>query len=103
MALTTQTQLGTHQFYGPHPNATTLPVQSGVYIITRIVDNLHEIIDVGESHNISERIPSHNRINQWNHVSNNAFHVWTLVADESQRMIIEKAHRLAYNPVCGVR
>lgn len=103
MALNTQTSLGSHQFTGPHLDAQSLPAQSGVYIITKLVNNLHQIIDVGESHNIAGRIPHHDRMYQWNRVSNNEFHVWTLLANESQRMIIEKAHRLAYNPVCGVR
>lgn len=103
MALTTQTQLGMHQFNGPHQNASSLPAQSGVYIITRLVNGAYQIIDVGESHNIAERIPSHDRMTQWNSVSGNAFHVWTLLADEANRMLIEKAHRLAYAPVCGER
>jgi hypothetical protein len=103
MALTTQTQLGNHQFNGPHRNAISLPIRSGVYVITRLVNNMHEIIDVGESGDISQRIPNHERTNQWNRVSGNAFHVWTLLADEANRMVIERAHRLAYNPVCGER
>lgn len=103
MALSTQTKLGAHQFYGPHRNASTLPARSGVYVITRLISNKHEIIDVGESHNIAQRIPSHDRTKQWNRVSGGVFSVWTLLASEPQRMIIEKAHRLAYDPVCGVR
>lgn len=103
MALTTQTLLGSHQFHGPHRNAASLPNASGVYLITRLVNGIHEIIDVGESHDVSRRIPNHDRMNQWDRVSGNAFHVWTLIANEASRMSIEKAHRIAYNPICGVR
>lgn len=105
MALTTKTTLGTHQFAGPHRDASTLPNRSGVYLITRLQNGngLHEVIDVGESHNIAERIPNHDRMAQWNLASGNSFHVWTLLADEAGRMLIERAHRFAYNPVCGVR
>jgi len=103
MALTTQTHLGTHQFNGPHANASFLPSLSGVYIITRAVNNQHEIIDVGESGNIAQRIPDHERMGQWERVASNGFHVWTLPADETQRMLIEQAHRIAYNPTCGER
>lgn len=103
MALNTKTYLGNHQFAGPHRSAVELPRQSGVYLITMLVKGTHQIIDVGESHNIAERISSHDRMMQWNRVSQNAFHVWTLLADEAERMIIEKAHRLAYSPVCGLR
>lgn len=103
MALNTNTNLGSHQFTGPHRNATSLPPQSGVYIITRLDNDLHTVIDVGESDNIAQRIPNHDRMNQWEAVTTNGFHVWTLLANASERMLIERAHRLAYQPVCGVR
>jgi excinuclease UvrABC nuclease subunit len=103
MALTTQTQFGAHEFHGPHLNANSLPNHSGVYLITRLVNNQHEVIDVGESASIARRIPNHDRMRQWERVASNGFHVWTLFADETQRMLIEQAHRLAYNPVCGER
>lgn len=103
MALLTQTYLGKHQFDGPHGNASVLPALSGVYIITRSVNNQHQIIDVGESGNIAQRILNHDRMHQWNTNAREGFHVWTLLADELQRMLLEKAHRLAYSPVCGVK
>lgn len=103
MALNTTTHLGTHQFMGPHANASSLPVASGVYIITRLINNQHEVIDVGESGNIAHRIPNHDRMDQWKAMSANRFHVWTNLANEADRMLIERAHRLAYNPVCGIR
>ena len=103
MALNTKTQLGNHQFVGPHVNATSLPTLSGVYLITKLVNNQHEVIDVGESGNIARRIPSHDRMDQWETVAQNGFHVWTLAANEAQRMLIEKAHRTAYRPICGVQ
>lgn len=103
MALNTNTQLGRYQFAGPYRNAEELPDRSGVYLITRQVDDMYEVIDVGESHNIEERIPNHDRMIQWDAVSNGAFQVWTLLADDTRRMLIERAHRLAYNPMCGIR
>lgn len=103
MALNTKTGLGEHQFNGPHGNVDELPVNSGVYLITRSVARGHEIIDVGESHDIASRIRSHDRMDQWQRASGGAFYVWTLLADNVQRMSIEKAHRIAYKPVCGVR
>lgn len=103
MTLNTKTYLGEHQFTGPHLNTNQLPLASGVYIITRLTAGEHEIIDVGESHNIASRIPGHDRMGQWQRASGGAFYVWTLLADSMQRMSIEKAHRIVYNPVCGVR
>ncbi len=102
--LQTQTTLGIHQFYGPHTNNNTLPERSGVYIITTITPSQqHLVIDVGESHNIKNRISNHDRTPQWKNNIQNGLHAWVLVANESQRMLIEKEHRLAYNPVCGDR
>ncbi len=86
MALTTRTNLGVHQFNGPHPNADSLPNNSGVYLVTRLINGQHEVIDVGESGSIARRIPNHDRMNQWNRVSVNAFHVWTLLTDETNLM-----------------
>jgi hypothetical protein len=104
MALNTQTTLGSHQFDGPHTANETLPTVSGVYIITTLAANQrHTIIDVGESQDIKHRISNHDRTGQWlNHRQNGLF-AWTLPANEFQRMLIEKAHRLAYSPVCGDR
>lgn len=104
MALTTQTTLGTHSFDGPHTNNGTLPAISGVYLITTLAQNQrHTIIDVGESNNISDRISNHDRSSQWQQNKQNGLYAWVLAANEAQRMLTEKAHRLAYNPVCGER
>lgn len=104
MALNTQTSLGDHQFDGPHINNNTLPAVSGVYLITTIApNNRHTIIDVGESSNVRDRISNHDRSNQWRSNIQQGLYAWVLVADEAQRMMIEKSHRFAYNPVCGVR
>lgn len=104
MTLQTQTALGSHQFDGPHTTNSTLPSMSGAYLITTITpSNQHAIIDVGESHNIQNRISNHDRTAQWKSNIQNGLHAWVLTANESERMLIEKAHRLVYNPVCGER
>lgn len=102
MALQTKTPLGMHQFHGPHATNGTLPPISGVYLITTITSNeRHTIIDVGESRNIKHRISNHDRIDQWQKNAQTGLHAWVLAANEAQRMLIEKAHRLTYKPVCG--
>lgn len=104
MTLSTQTSLGTHQFTGPHINNNTIPPSSGVYLITTLAPNQnHTILDVGESNNIRDRISSHDRTSQWQNHQQNGLYAWVLEANEAQRMLIEQAHRLAYNPVCGIR
>lgn len=104
MALQTQTSIGSHQFDGPHTNNSTLPSLSGVYLITTLAPNQrHTILDVGESNDIRSRISAHDRTSQWQNHKQNGLYAWVLTANETQRMLIEKAHRLAYNPVCGVQ
>jgi len=104
MALNTQTQLGNHQFDGPHTSNNTLPAVSGVYIITTLApNNRHTVIDVGESRNIKDRVTNHDRSDQWRANAQQGLYAWALAANETERMLIEKAHRIAYSPVCGVR
>lgn len=104
MVLTTTTHLGNHSFAGPHITNNTLPPISGVYIITTLASNQqHTIIDVGESDNVRERISRHDRTSQWQQAQQNGLYAWVLAAEEAHRMLVERAHRLAYNPVCGVR
>ena len=104
MTLRTTTHLGNHLFVGPHTTNSTLPSISGVYIITTLAPNQqHSVIDVGESENVRERISSHDRTSQWQGAQQNGLYAWVLAVEETPRMLIERAHRLAYNPVCGVR
>ncbi|HEV7951757.1 MAG TPA: hypothetical protein VGO98_00050 [Candidatus Saccharimonadales bacterium] len=104
MALNTNTHLGVHQFTGPVTNTSYLPALSGVYLIATIAPNgQHTVIDVGESHNLQHRIKNHDRAPQWQRNMQNGLYAWTYLANEFERMNIEKAHRIAYNPVCGER
>ncbi|HEX8227214.1 MAG TPA: hypothetical protein VF572_05095 [Candidatus Saccharimonadales bacterium] len=102
--LTTQTYLGQHSHYGPFTDVNSLPDASGVYVITtQAVNGQHTIIDVGESHNIRERITNHDRAQQWLRHQINGVYAWTLQCDERSRMLIETALRSTYRPVCGIR
>ncbi|MBI5357386.1 GIY-YIG nuclease family protein [Candidatus Saccharibacteria bacterium] len=104
MTITTKTTLGSHVFTGPHTSNGTLPVASGVYIITTLAQNSRNtIIDIGESESIKDRISNHDRTAQWRQNAINGLYVWVFLANESQRMLVERAHRIAYRPVCGDR
>lgn len=104
MSLTTQSHLGQHIFQGPFTYNAQLAALSGVYLITTLADNgLHTILDVGESHNIHERISRHDRTQQWRNHAINGIYAWVLHCDEQMRMTVESALRLAYQPVCGDR
>lgn len=104
MALTTKTYLGEHLFDGPYTIIEKLPDISGVYIITTLnMEKQHLVIDVGESEKIKTRISSHDRSDQWQNNAIDGIFAWILPSNEAQRMIIENAHRLTYNPICGDR
>lgn len=104
MSLTTQTPLGQHVFQGPFMHNNQLAALSGVYLITTLANNgLHTVLDVGESYNLLERISNHDRTQQWRNNAINGIFAWTLHCDEQTRMAIERAVRLAYQPVCGDR
>lgn len=104
MALNTKTHLGDHQFVGPFTDASFLPAISGVYVITTLAPNSrHTIIDVGESEDMRHRISNHDRSKQWSNHIQDGLYAWVLAANEAERMLIEKAHRLAYSPICGER
>lgn len=104
MALRTNTHLGDHLFAGPHTTNSTLPSVSGVYVITTLAPNQqHTVIDVGESEDVRGRISNHDRSGQWQQARQNGLYAWVLAAEEAPRMLLERAHRLAYNPVCGAR
>lgn len=104
MSLTLSSHLGSHVFQGPFTSNQQLPVASGVYAITTLALNqLHTVLDVGESHNIQERISVHERSQQWSNNVIQGLYAWVYICDERTRMALESALRLAYNPVCGIR
>lgn len=93
---------GHYLFDGPHLSVHSLRNQSGVYIISTIVNGLHKIIDVGESHDVKNRVENHDRSPSWqNHISDTLY-ASALYCSEAQRMAVESLIRSAYNPPCGV-
>ena len=93
--------------------------RSGVYVIlgqpvdfgTRIVtpekmvsynNEQWQVIDVGQSKELSDRIESHNRRECWWH-ERNKICVAAIYVDASARRDIETKLRNHYNPPCGQR
>lgn len=100
----TQTTLGQHQFDGPHSHIAGLLQRSGVYIITTLLPNgNHQVIDVGESGNVQDRVANHDRAQSWQQHAVNGLYASAHYCDEVTRMLLEQAVRLAYNPLCGTR
>lgn len=100
----TNTTLGQHQFDGPHGSISSLLPNSGVYIITTLLNTgYHQIVDVGESENVQHRVNNHDRANSWSRHAVNGLYASVHYCDEFTRMVLERAVRLAYSPPCGDR
>lgn len=86
------------EFDGPHPVNATFNAVAGVYLIATPSG---VIVDVGETENLSERIPNHERRSCWrrNVGTNLWFH---REACERERYVIERFIRNKENPACGV-
>lgn len=72
-----------------------------VYVL---INTLNDIVDVGETSNINDRIINHERKTCWvqNGCSENGLYV-CIIPDQNSRLLLEKLIRIKYNPVCGVR
>lgn len=103
MSLKVPTQQGPLQFDGPHTSTASLLKQSGVYIISTVVNGLHRILDVGESEDIQSRINSHDRKDEWTPHISDRLYVSAFYCNAIERMAVESAVRDTYNPPCGIR
>lgn len=86
-----------YTFNGPFSINASFSEAAGIYLITNSNGN---IVDVGETENLKERISNHERHNCWtkNGGINLYFHHEN---NESQRLAKEKLFRSKSNPVCG--
>lgn len=92
-----------YQFDGPHTTTGSLLSQSGVYVISTIVDGYHKVLDVGESHDIRHRIENHDRKDSWQRHINDTLYVSALYYSSIDRMLVESTIRQFHNPPCGIR
>jgi len=87
-----------YDFVGPYSLNTLFKKVAGIYLITK---SGGEIIDVGETENLNERIPDHERGDCWN--DNDGINLWFhFKNNRDQRLTKEKFLRSHYNPVCGI-
>jgi hypothetical protein len=89
-----------YSFQGPYRLATSkFNAVAGIYVIAN--QNGH-VVDVGETSNLSDRIPCHDRTPCWNR--NGGVNLW-FHREPSQytRLVIEGVIRDRENPVCGIR
>lgn len=87
-----------YNFEGPYSTSTNFNAVAGVYLITT---SSNKIIDVGETDNLKERIPNHERRQCWE--NNDATSLWFHhESNRENRLSKEKKIRLYYDPVCGI-
>ncbi|WP_298936874.1 hypothetical protein [uncultured Ruegeria sp.] len=96
-------QVGNYHADGPFGNADDLQARSGVYVILGRGNGVTtwNVVDVGESANIRERVANHDRAPCWRGQSHAELTVAGIYADQHNRMLIEKELRGTFNPPCG--
>lgn len=93
-------QVAGYNFDGPHQIAnTSFNEVAGIYLIT---DSNGNVIDVGETENLKNRIANHERASCWSRNSGNTlwFHH---ESSQNNRLYREGVLRNLYNPACGVK
>ncbi len=94
--------IGNYVFKGPYNASQGFNSDFGV--IYAIIDDESNLIDVGQTGNINERIPNHDRKHLWPLHSKGNFHLYILIENsEQQRLIIESYIRSVFNPPVGDR
>lgn len=96
-------QVGNYHAEGPFGNAQQLLARSGVYVILgRAVQTATwQVVDVGESGNVQNRVANHDRAPHWGRQGHAELAVAAIYCDEPNRMVIERQLRGQYNPPCG--
>lgn len=88
-----------YTFNGPFSVDASFRTVAGIYLITT---SQGTIVDVGETENLKERIPNHERRDCWakNNGVNLYFHHEN---NQEQRLKKEKLFRIKGNLACGVK
>lgn len=97
-------QIGRYNFEGPFGTLDSLRSASGVYaILGRNASGGYDVIDIGESATLRDRIASHDRKDQWTRFGYPTIFAAAHYSDPHARMRIEQELRALYNPPCGLR
>lgn len=97
-------QIGRYNFEGPFDTLDGLPNASGVYaILGRNASGGYDMIDIGESATLKDRIATHDRKDQWARRGHPTILAAAYYSDAHSRMHIEQELRALYNPPCGLR
>lgn len=95
-----------YQFEGAWSDPNNLESRSGVYVIWCKSGDNWNVIDVGESHNVKERVLNHDRSDCWNRNCRGTLYysaTYTPNQQQAGRMEVEQYIRNQTNPPCGDR
>lgn len=97
-------QIGNYHAEGPFGNENGLHAQSGVYVVLGRSKQTAKwnVVDVGESRNVQNRVSNHERTPCWRGQAHTELSVAAIYADERYRMLIERELRDQFNPPCGL-
>lgn len=88
-----------YPFEGPYAITTSFNQVAGVYLITNVEG---KIIDVGETDDLKNRIPGHERAECWS--KNLGENLWFhFESNQQRRLVKEKNIRDAHRPICGIK
>jgi hypothetical protein len=97
-------QVGNYHAEGPFGNTEQLLARSGVYVILgkRHAAASWNVVDVGESGNLQDRVANHDRAPCWRGQGHSELAVAAIYADAHNRLLIERDLRMQYQPPCGL-
>jgi len=98
-------KIGNYNFEGPFASVDELKKQSGVYVVLgrNASTDRWNVVDVGESENVHDRMDNHDRSDCWRRQGYASIMVAVYYCNEQQRMRIEQELREQFNPPCGKR
>ncbi|MCH8978104.1 MAG: hypothetical protein IH945_02535 [Armatimonadetes bacterium] len=93
-----------YDFEGPYSSPSCLDSKAGVYtILDKKSNGNYDIVDVGESGNVKDRVENHDRKDCWKRHASEIWYAayYTLGWTADQRRALEKKIRDEYDPPCG--
>lgn len=94
--------LNGYQFTGPFNVDLNFAREFGA--VYALVDDAPKVLDIGQTKNVNDRVPYHDRRPCWDRNKTGNLHLYVYEnSSEQTRIQIESFLRNAYNPVCGVK
>lgn len=95
-----------YTFEGAFTSADSLEARAGVYVVWCKNGETWTCLDVGESHNVQDRVLNHDRADQWARACNGTLYYaahYTPNLQQAGRCEIEQKLRQLEGPCCGER